>query len=388
MIDVAIIGAGPAGLSCASRLATEGFDVAVFEEHPKVGVPTHCTGIISPELFEFFKVPDHAVLNRLGAARLISPTGFAAEIPWDHGDLEEIFVIDRRAMDAELARVATESGAVVHLGARVESLRVHATRIELGIGGDRTVRARACVLAAGVAYAFHRQLGLGLPGHLLHSAQLEVVAESQPAVELHLGHDVAPEGFLWSVPIVRAEGTALKIGVMAKGNALGYLRRFLSRPEIAARLKADPPRPVLRVLPLAPVRRTFGNRLLAVGDAAGLVKPTTAGGIYYSVLSAVLASEVLAACLRSDDLGERALAAYEGLWRARLGRELRVGMWIRNCWARFNDGDVDTMVQAFGSREVLEVLRSAARFNWHARLILSLLQQQGIKSLIARSLFR
>jgi geranylgeranyl reductase family protein len=388
MIDVAVVGAGPGGLSCAARLASEGFDVGVFEEHAEVGVPTHCTGVVSPELSEFFKLPDHVILNRLTAARLVSPTGYAAEILWDHSDREEIFVVDRRAMDAELARTATQAGAVVHFGARVESLTVGRTCVEIGLRGMPEVRARACVLAAGVAYAFHRQLGLGLPARLLHSAQLEVAAEPQAAVELHLGREVAPEGFLWMVPIHRPGGTALKIGAMARGNALGYLRRFLARPEVVARLKADPPRPVLRLLPLAPVARTFGDRLLVVGDAAGLVKPTTAGGIYYSVLSAALAAEVLVPCLRRDDLGGRALAAYEALWRSRLSRELRVGVWIRDCWSRFDDRDIDTMVRALGSREVLKLLKSAARFNWHSPLIFRLLRQEGIRGLVARSFIR
>ncbi|HEV8617612.1 MAG TPA: FAD-dependent oxidoreductase, partial [Methylomirabilota bacterium] len=46
MLDVAIIGGGPAGLHAASRLAAAGLDVTLFEEHAQVGAPVHCTGIV------------------------------------------------------------------------------------------------------------------------------------------------------------------------------------------------------------------------------------------------------------------------------------------------------------------------------------------------------
>ena len=45
-----------------------------------------------------------------------------------------------------------------------------------------------------------------------------------------------------------------------------------------------------RPIPLVPLCRTFGERVLVIGDAAGLTKPTTGGGIYYSLLSAELAA--------------------------------------------------------------------------------------------------
>ena len=40
----------------------------------------------------------------------------------------------------------------------------------------------------------------------------------------------------------------------------------------------------LKILPLAPVPKTFTGRVVAVGDDAGLVKPTTGGGIYYGLV--------------------------------------------------------------------------------------------------------
>src|SRR3954467_11396050 len=81
------------------------------------------------------------------------------------------------------------------------------------------------------------------------------------------------------------------------------------------------PRPRQKILPLAPIPRTYGDRLVAIGDAAGLVKPTTGGGLYYSLRSAALAADGLAGALTDDDLSAERLAPYEKQWRDRLDDE-------------------------------------------------------------------
>ena len=88
--------------------------------------------------------------------------------------------------------------------------------------------------------------------------------------------------------------------------------------------------PRQKVLPLGPIDRTYGDRLLVLGDAAGLVKPTTGGGIYYSLLSAGIAAEVLGPALNRDRVGADTLAAYESAWRKAIGSELRAGSTIAN----------------------------------------------------------
>src|SRR5204862_6664645 len=63
MYDVVVVGAGPAGLYTALRTAEEGLEVVVLEEHEDVGVPTHCTGLISGETNSLYKIPEDIVLN-------------------------------------------------------------------------------------------------------------------------------------------------------------------------------------------------------------------------------------------------------------------------------------------------------------------------------------
>ena len=145
---------------------------------------------------------------------------------------------------------------------------------------------------------------------------------------------------------------------------------------------------MLRLLPVGPVRRTYGRRTLLVGDAAGLTKPVTGGGIFYSLLSASFAAETLVEALAADDLGAKRLARYEARWRQRLGREIRTGGWFRHLLATLTDRDLDAFVRALASDDVRAVIKGTARFNWHRDVIVALVRQTGIKSILLRSLFR
>lgn len=387
MRDVAVIGAGPAGLLAARRCAEAGLDVAVLEEHPLVGRPTHCTGVISLETAALAKVPDDIVLKRLTHARLISPGGARCDMRWHGEGSEQVLVIDRGAFDRELAQQAAAAGALIETGCRVDGIAVDDRGVTLGAGA-RTVRARAVVLACGVSYRFQRQLGLGLPGRVAHTAQIEVDAEGADTVELHFGREVAPDGFLWMVPISRGGRHGLKIGVLACGDAGACLDRFLGRPEVRCRLGAEPGRPIRRLLPLQPIAKTYADRLLVVGDAGGFTKPTTGGGIFYSLISASLAAETLLEAFDGGALDEEFLGRYEARWQAELGQEFRVAGWLRQFLTRCGDADIDRLVRASASESVQAVIRRTARFNRHRDLILALLREPGIASLLFRSLFR
>lgn len=387
MHDLAVVGGGPAGLLTARRCAEAGLDVVLLEEHALIGEPAHCTGIISLETATLVKIPDDIVLGRLRSARLVSPAGTACDVRWTASGSEEILVVDRPRFDRGLAEQAQRAGAAIRAGARVDGVEVNGRGVTLDVGGQE-VSARACVLACGVSYRLHRQLGFALPVQVVHTAQVEVEAEPAETVELHFGREVAAEGFLWAVPILRCGRPGLKLGALARGDAGACLTRFLDRPAVHARLRSEPGRMIRRLLPLQPVPQTAGNRMLLVGDAGGFTKPTTGGGIYYSLLTAMLAADTLIEGFQAGRLDAEFLARYEARWESQIGADLRVSAWLRQFMVRCRDAEIDGLIRALASDSVQAVIRRTARFNRHRDVILALVREPGIAGLLLKSLFR
>jgi digeranylgeranylglycerophospholipid reductase len=131
---------------------------------------------------------------------------------------------------------------------------------------------------------------------------------------------------------------------------------------------------------LKPLPRTYGDRLLIVGDAAGQVKPTTGGGIYYGLLCADIAANTLHQALESDALSAMSLSSYEREWKQRLGRELKIGYWTRKLYERLNDGQVDKLFDIMQSNSIAEALLKEEKlsFDWHGEAILRVLAHSAV----------
>jgi digeranylgeranylglycerophospholipid reductase len=386
-LDVIVVGGGPAGLYTASGLAGRGLRVRVLEEDVRVGEPVHCTGILGREAFALPGVPRDAVLGWPRVVTFRSPGGH--ELTYA-GPPDEVAIIDRGVFDRALARKAARAGAEIATGARVVGLAIdaHGVRAEVaGAEGRRTISAEVCVLACGARYHLQRALGFGMPSVFLGSAQTELASSADPTVRIFLRRDLVPRGFGWRAPLTRDGAPRAKVGVMAATGSRRALRRLVNELAPADPGSASGTPVVTRLLPLSPVGRTFGDRVLAVGDAAGLVKPTTGGGIYYSLLSAGWAAEAIGRAFERGDFTAAALSAYEDAWRAGLGRELRVGVWFRRLVGRLTAEDVDALTRLAIEDGLMPIVRSAARFNWHHDLIVRAVRHPGVLQILLARLF-
>ncbi len=384
--DVAVIGGGPAGLMAARALAAAGHDVVVLEEHDRVGVPVHCTGLLGLDAFDELDLPRHTILTTAHAARFFGADGSSVFVDADH---VRAAIVDRAAFDRALADSSRTAGAELRAGARVRAISVGRDRVLVrGDGESAAVDARACVIACGANYRFNRALGLGVPRAFVQSAQLEEAFDGPEHVEVFLGRKVAPGGFAWTVPFVRDGRQCNRIGLMCDERASARFAAFAASIRARHAVTSGPwQRPRTRILPLAPVAKTYGTRLLAVGDAAGLVKPTTGGGIYYSLISGQLAADVLGPALAADELAEERLREYEDRWRARLGAEIRIGLKFRALAARLSDRAIDSLVELARIDGLVPLLKQTADFNWHGTSALALLRHAQFRRILFGSIW-
>ena len=125
----------------------------------------------------------------------------------------------------------------------------------------------------------------------------------------------------------------------------------------------------MKILPLGAVGRTYGDRMLAIGDAAGLVKPTTGGGIHYSIVSGALAAGVVISALaddragRAEPVGLRARVADGTRGRVRSAAGAARG---RRVPERRSDRQLLELAHTDG---IMPIVRATARFNEHRPLI-------------------
>lgn len=380
--DLVVIGGGPAGMSAAATAAAQGHDVVVVEEHAAVGDPVHCTGVLAAEAFDELGLAPASVLNHLRRVCFHAPGG--ATIDYDTPTAEAV-VIDRRAFDRQLATMARAAGVHVQTGTRVTDLAVASTSVTATLVDGRRIVSRAAVLATGANYTLQRRLGMGFPRVYLQSAQRELPATTLGPVEVFFGRARAPKGFGWVVPVQRPEGRFARIGVMAERDVERGFDAVLACVRHRWGLVVDDQPPRRKLLPLSAVTRSYSDRVLVVGDAAGLVKPTTGGGIYYSVVSGRLAGQVLGAALASDRLAARDLAGYQREWRRRFTTEFGAQLALRMLAHRMSDDAIDTMFQLSLGDSVLPLLRRAARFNQHQPFIRELLAHPPARRLLFRT---
>jgi digeranylgeranylglycerophospholipid reductase len=381
--DVLIVGGGPAGLYSGLLLARAGCRVDLLEEHGVIGAPVHCTGVLAREAFDRFAIPRHAILNELQTVRFVAPSGRAIE--HRTADVEAV-VIDRARFDRQLADEAERAGVRFHR-VRVTDLIVHSDGVE-AIGADQNFRGRAALLACGASYGLQRRLGLGTPRLMLQSAQAELPADRPGDVEVHFGSAAAPRGFAWAVPIHRPDRPYVRVGVMCDRDARRHFTRMLERLATPWGIRmTDRCQPRHKALPLVPIERTFAHRVLALGDAAGLVKPTTGGGIYFSLLSAQLAVETLVPALAADRLSRECLAPYESAWRRQLGSELRWQIVLRRVAQRLSDRDIDRLFDLARTDGLMPLVRRTANFNQHRGFIVALLKHPPARRVLFRAAF-
>lgn len=384
--DAVVVGGGPAGLVAARDLAARGHGVVLLEEHDAVGYPVHCTGLMGLDAFDELPLPRHTIRSVLTRACFHGPHCEPVCIETDH---IRAAVIDRGEFDAALATEASSAGADLRLGTRVERVAVDGSGVTVQVAGGRSaLRARVCVVACGANYRFNRALGLGVAPVVVQSAQAEVPFPAHERIDVFMGSDVAPDGFGWVVPFERDGARWARVGLMCSRGARDRFTALAARTWRDWRLRTPPPQPRVKALPLGPVSRTYADRVVAVGDAAGLVKPTTGGGIYYGVLSGAIAADVIGGALGRDRLDAGELSRYQKRWSERLGPDIRAGLAFRRLLSRMDDRRLQAVMELARVDGVVPLLKRHADFNSHRRAVIALLRHSAFRRAVLSSLWR
>jgi digeranylgeranylglycerophospholipid reductase len=384
LLDAAVIGGGPVGSRVAAQLAGTGYKVAVFEKRTSIGQKSCCTGIVSQECVRRFDIPDSVIIRKITGANLFSPSGASIRVFKPECNVS---ILNRSSFDLELATRAQAQGAVYHLNSQVEEVSLNTDRVLLKFSASadiNEIEARVVVLTAGFNSHLLKFLGLGRIDYFVAGAQTEVEVNGLEEVEVYFDQDLAPGYFAWLVPTTNSKCLA---GLMAFQSSGKRLRDWLGKLELNERIKQNKHHVRYGGIPLKPLAKTYADRLLVVGDAAGQVKPTTGGGIYFGLLSADIAAETLHKAFKDRDYSAGSLSLYQRKWRKKLGHELRVEYLARRFYERLKNDQIDGIFERIKSGSLLSsILREDnISFDWHGDLLWTGLKL-GITSKVGRFL--
>jgi len=375
--DVVVVGAGPVGSTVARKVAEKGFKTLLCEEHEFAGKPCHCTGKLTAHAFQEFDLPKESILNSVRAAVLHSPSGSSLSI---RRAIVDSYILDRELFDSRLAETAHSSGAELSLQTRVHDLHRGSdglvTLRAKRIGTSTRFRSRLVIDAEGALPILLEKFGLRGKNEFLTGLQYEisdVELGSSDSVELYFGRGIAPGFFAWIVPL---SGDVARVGLCIRGPhaalpARDYLGRFLKDHLLAlGRIRNGRiEKTYAGVVPIGgPIRRSYTDSVLIVGDSAGQVKSTSGGGIYFGLKAAEAAAETAIECLEKNDTSSRYLRRYQTRWRRSIGRELRVTGIVRRILDELRDAEVDRVFQIVSDENILRIIETYGDTAFQSRL--------------------
>lgn len=375
--DVVVVGAGPAGSTVARLLAQRSFRVLLLEEHPQVGQPCHCSGLVTPRTLEAAQVPAGFVQGEVRGVVAYGPKGVVLPLEAPH---TKALVIDRVGLDQALAQQAQEAGAELLLGARalgIEGNGGGTLRLRLRRDGkEGEVTCRLVIGADGSRSVVARYIPVSAPEEVIYALGGEAAIEGLDPSFVHVDLDpyTFPGWFGWAIPtgngVVR-----IGVGTSQRGISPRLLLQHL--------LESLPPlrgAKVLRlqggVIPLASwrPRPLVGNGLMLVGDAGGQAKPSSGGGIFTGIMAARWCAAVATRALERGDCSTRALAPYQQWWHTPLGREVRLAAALRLLFLGLTPNELATALRLLGHPDLSPVIREHGDIDFPGRAFMHLLR--------------
>lgn len=313
VFDVIIVGAGPAGSSCAERTAELGLSTLVLEKATFPRSKPCASGISARGLAALGFEIDPIVHDRVDTIRV--DLGAGTVVRW-RGAERVLATTTRRELDTLLARRAEAAGARVEFARRVRSVIVEGDVVRVESGAGR-LSSRFVVGADGPWSAVRRSAGLRPPRHG-GGIYVRCFPGDPASLDSHRGAitfdlSAARRGYGWIFP----KRDHLNVGVYSQRPLTSGLRRQLDA--LVVRSGVDSWRregPYAFPIPVgARVDDLASRRILLAGDAAGLADPITGEGISHAVASGRAAADAVAEATESG-------RSPEAIYRRRLISEV------------------------------------------------------------------
>ncbi len=307
--DVVVIGAGPAGGSAAMYSAKKGLKTIILEEHASIGDPVHCGECLSEmaEIRMDIKFPKEVIALPVQGVKVIFPDNNKVTLT------EAGYVLEKHAFEKWLSGEAQNAGAEISMSTRVTGL-ARENNIWVIQTTQGVCKARMVLDGSGAAGVANRMLNMNERFKVTTGIQYELLDIPQEGyLDFYLWPRLSPFGYLWMIP--KNDGRA-NVGLVTTEipKAKVYLDQFVKEMGWETKTKVKTfggPIPSS-----GPVKNTYNDGILLIGDAAGFTSPLFEGGTQLGLISGRMAAETAKDALTQNRTDKQFLSIYEKKWRA------------------------------------------------------------------------
>lgn len=341
--DVIIVGAGPAGASCALALQNANLNILLLDKHsfPRDKVCGDAIGGRSIKLLEKI-APDFVNELRIFEKKeFISTTRVFIDNykPFNLYWKNESYCIKRVDFDDLLLKHAIQSGKTLQFqdNFKVDTIIQEDTTIIIGNKSSNTYFSANMMIAADGSQSFlaKQLIDLKLDNHNFSAAvrayYSNVGGLLPNQTEVHIYKNILP-GYLWVFPLgqnLSNVGLGMLSDQVAKRKfdlKQSLKDNLLHHPNLKDRFKDAKLETDVKGFGLALGSRKltyYGNRFLLIGDAASLIDPKSGDGISNAIESGMIAATTIIHAHQQNDFSKDVLVKYQNDLTKKLGKELR-----------------------------------------------------------------
>jgi digeranylgeranylglycerophospholipid reductase len=361
--DAIVVGAGPAGLRAASRLARARLRVLCLEKKQEIGVPKRCAEGLGMGWVKALGLKPNRrwALQEIDGAALYAPSGKKLELRFNE---TSGYIIERRVFEKELAIGASLGGALIKTKADAFAFERQNGKVLVQVSEGSAVReyrAPLVIACDGVESMTARRLGLNTAIKLADydsGFQYEMVGvdiSDERLIHLYFGNEIARRGYVWVFPKGKHHANVgIGIGGTTEKTAKACLDSFLeSHPELS---KGSVIEVNCGCVPVGGFLEDMAaDNLLVVGDAAHQVNPIHGGGIGIAMEAADIAASVAIKAFAAKDFSHDFLKRYNQLWYEKRGNRLKAILKKRMMFESLEDKDFETLADSISGEDVLKL---------------------------------
>jgi geranylgeranyl reductase family protein len=386
--DIAVVGGGPAGLIAAKSAAENGSDVLLFESKEKIGFHEHCAGLLSTEgleKLELSNLPSDVIQNNnIIGARIYSPSGNLITVSKNSATA---YVVDRIRFDQYLSSLAVAEGVKIETSTNIVSVRRRNKGLELQTGkkaSSQKIQTKIAILAEGRFPKLNAQVGLLAPSRkdivFASSYVMSNVKDiDSQFVELYQVQKHAPGFFAWIIPI---DDENAKVGIGSKYSPSGkYLEKFIHHHPIAKEKLKDAKieKKTSGAIPVGSyTKKTYTDNVLVVGDAAGLTKPTTGGGVILGGIASRIAGKIAANSIVTNNQSAKFLSRYEKQWKKEMKTNLFVMKHVRQYLNTLTEKETEKLFWLINKPQINKIVSKIGDIDNQKKIVFRLLLKYNL----------